>query len=366
MNPACKILANCVAAAILLIARQVLAADEPKKEARVTQIIRDVELLLSKATPRPAAVEDKVREDTAVQTGIDSRAELTFADLTITRLGETTIFSFNAASRDFELSNGSILLWVSKNSGAARIRARAVTVGLTGTTVIFQSSPAGHSRLVVLEGSARLSLNKYPSESADIMGGQMLDVDAGATRLPPRIDVDLSLLMKTAPLITDFPPLPSQDLILSTSQHPGKLVNVPTAPASPSRPFTVLDLGRNPRSYVDVYYDRNKVALITDFPPLPNLFVAWTERYVEGQTTGESPSPAPIPGLPIVTAYGNANESDLGRELRRWEPAELGGTRPTGTSVRTINVPKLPWSGMVGCDALPVFTTRQIPRTPDE
>jgi len=201
MNPACKILANCVAAAILLIARQVLAADAPKKEARVTQIIRDVELLLSKATPRPAAVEDKVREDTAVQTGIDSRAELTFADLTITRLGETTIFSFNAASRDFELSNGSILLWVSKNSGAARIRARAVTVGLTGTTVIFQSSPAGHSRLVVLEGSARLSLNKYPSESADIMGGQMLDVDAGATRLPPRIDVDLSLLMKTAPLI---------------------------------------------------------------------------------------------------------------------------------------------------------------------
>src|SRR6266699_197055 len=101
MNPVRKILANCIAAAVLLIAGQVVAADAPKKEARVTQIIRDVELLLSRAPPRPAVREDKVREDTAVQTGIQSRAELTFPDLTITRLGETTIFSFNTGARDF-------------------------------------------------------------------------------------------------------------------------------------------------------------------------------------------------------------------------------------------------------------------------
>ena len=63
------------------------------------------------------AVNDKVREDTSVRTGGESRSELTFADLTIARLGADTIFSFNKAGRDDQLDGGSVLLRVPKNSG---------------------------------------------------------------------------------------------------------------------------------------------------------------------------------------------------------------------------------------------------------
>jgi hypothetical protein len=63
------------------------------KEAKVTQVIQDVRVLPSNASPRPAAVNDNVRQGTAVQTGVQSRSELTFKDQTITRLGEKTIFS---------------------------------------------------------------------------------------------------------------------------------------------------------------------------------------------------------------------------------------------------------------------------------
>ena len=77
-----------------------------RKEARVTQVIRDVRLLASHAGPRPASVNDSVREDTAVRTGGDSRAELTFTDQTLTRLGANTIFSFSEGARTFDLASG--------------------------------------------------------------------------------------------------------------------------------------------------------------------------------------------------------------------------------------------------------------------
>src|SRR6478672_13946269 len=49
-----------------------VSADE-LKEAKVTQVIQDVRVLPSNASPRPAAVNDDVRQGTAVQTGVQSR-----------------------------------------------------------------------------------------------------------------------------------------------------------------------------------------------------------------------------------------------------------------------------------------------------
>ncbi len=83
---------------------------------------------------------DRVAEDTGVRTGGESRSELTFADLTITRLGANTIFSFNKAGRNAQVDSGSILLRVPKESGGGRIRTNAVTVAVTGTTVIVESA----------------------------------------------------------------------------------------------------------------------------------------------------------------------------------------------------------------------------------
>ena len=211
-----KILASCIA--VGLLTGQAIAADS-KKEARVTQIIRDVKLLPSDAAARPAMVNDKVREDTGVRTGGDSRSELTFADLTITRLGSNTIFSFNKAGRNVQFDSGSILLRVPKDSGGGAIKTSAVTVAVTGTTVIFESTRAGKSKLIVLEGGARASLVKHSGQSQYVQAGQMLDVPAGATTLPLPTNVDLNRIMKSHPLITDFPPLPSRDLIVAASQQ---------------------------------------------------------------------------------------------------------------------------------------------------
>src|SRR5256885_12049002 len=93
----------------------------PNPEGHVTAIFHDVQLLPEQAAARPAAINDKVDDGTALRTGKDSRSELTFADLTITRLGANTIFSFNKAGRSIRLESGAILVYARTNSGAAEI-----------------------------------------------------------------------------------------------------------------------------------------------------------------------------------------------------------------------------------------------------
>src|SRR5438477_27815 len=88
------------------------------QRARVTIVIKDVRLLASQAAARAANVNDAITTGTAVWTGTDSRAELTFPDLTITRLGANTVFSFNEGTRNLDLGSGAILVQVPRAAPA--------------------------------------------------------------------------------------------------------------------------------------------------------------------------------------------------------------------------------------------------------
>ena len=108
-----------------------VSADE-LKEAKVTQVIQDVRVLPSGAAARPAAVNDDVRQGTAVQTGVQSRSELTFKDQTITRLGEKTIFSVGEGPRTIDLGSGQFLLYAPKKAGGAKVKIGPVTAAISG------------------------------------------------------------------------------------------------------------------------------------------------------------------------------------------------------------------------------------------
>jgi mannose-6-phosphate isomerase-like protein (cupin superfamily) len=193
-----------------------------RKEGRVTQVVRNVSLLAPHVAARPARLNDDVTDGSAVHTGTDSRAELTFADLTITRVGANSIFSFDQDGRNVSVESGAILLRVPKGSGGARIRSSALTVGITGTTVMFESRPRNYSKLIVLEGSGQAWLTKHPGKKIAVRAGQMLLVKPGAAHLPEPVDIDESLVLRTAILITEFPPLPSLDLMRSVAENQKK------------------------------------------------------------------------------------------------------------------------------------------------
>jgi hypothetical protein len=103
------------------------------QEAQVTQVVQDVKVVPSGAAARPASVNETVRKGNAVQTGVQSRSELTFQDKTITRLGEKTIFNVGGDAKTIELGNGQFLLYTPKKAGGgAKIKMGAVTAAITG------------------------------------------------------------------------------------------------------------------------------------------------------------------------------------------------------------------------------------------
>ncbi len=139
MNPGYKGTMHIQSRYILTIATFALASGLPSevsadelKEAKVTQVIQDVRVLPSNASPRPATVNDDVHQGTAVQTGVQSRSELTFKDQTITRLGEKTIFSVGKGPRTIDLGSGQFLLYAPKKAGGAKVKAGPVTAAITG------------------------------------------------------------------------------------------------------------------------------------------------------------------------------------------------------------------------------------------
>src|SRR5947208_3802538 len=188
------------------------------KTARVTQIINDVKLLPGQAAARAAVVNESVSIGTAVRTGVDSRTELTFSDLTITRLGANTVFSFNGEARQIDLGSGAVLVQVPRNGAEAKIRTAAVTAAITGGTALFESNKSLPAKLLMLEGIGRFYPNGHPEEAETVHGGEMamMTVDGQITR-PTKFNA--ALVYKTSKLITSFPTLPNADLIMAVIEE---------------------------------------------------------------------------------------------------------------------------------------------------
>ena len=115
--------------------------------------------------PRPAAVNDKITEEMGVRTGVQSRAELIFADLTLTRLGANTIFSFKQGSRELDLTSGAVLLQVPPNQAAVKVNTSAVTAAVTGGTALLSTGPP--TKFMVLEGTGTFYPVGHPERACD-------------------------------------------------------------------------------------------------------------------------------------------------------------------------------------------------------
>ena len=69
-----------------------------------------------------ASVNELVKAPDLVRTGPQSRAELTAADQTVTRIGANTVFSFEPTGRDINLEKGNVLFHSPAGKGGGTIR----------------------------------------------------------------------------------------------------------------------------------------------------------------------------------------------------------------------------------------------------
>src|SRR5438128_6280625 len=198
----------------------------PRTPAEVTKIINRVSVIDPAKGTHPAVLRDVIKDNLALQTGARSRSELLFQDNTLTRIGAETFFSFKTGTRDMTLEKGSMLLQVAKGLGGATIHMAAVTAAITGTTIMMEYSPGQYLKVLVLEGSLRLSRNGSFGDSLVLHPGKMVIMRPDAKKIPDPIDVDLAQIVRTSTLV-NFPGgniLPSMPLIQAAISDQAKEV----------------------------------------------------------------------------------------------------------------------------------------------
>src|SRR5713101_757825 len=177
-----------IVASSILLNHQSLAG--PLTQAEVTKVINQVSMIDPQHGGRAAAVRDVIKDDLGLETGKKSRSELLFQDNTLTRIGAETFFSFKTGTRDLTLEKGSMLLQVPKGLGGAKIHTAAVTAAITGTTIMMEYVPKQYIKVLVLEGSLRLSRNGGFGDSLVLNPGKMVIMRPDVKKIPDPVDVD--------------------------------------------------------------------------------------------------------------------------------------------------------------------------------
>jgi hypothetical protein len=185
----------------LSLSHPTLSSAAPLTEAHVTKIVNDVKLVDPAAGDRDAKLDDVVRDEIALTTGIKSRSELIFQDNTLTRLGPESYFSFKGGTREMTLQKGTMLLQVPKGLGGAKIHTASVTAAITGTTIMMEYVPQKAIKVLVLEGTMRLSMNGRFGDSLLLTPGKMVIMSPTARRVPDPVTVDLKKVVQTSTLV---------------------------------------------------------------------------------------------------------------------------------------------------------------------
>jgi hypothetical protein len=135
----------------------------PFDSARISFVENRVSIgSLRGANRRAAAIKDTVRSSDYVQTEVESRAELQFEDSSLVRVGQNTIFTFEAASRTMNLKKGAMLFYVPPGSGGGQIKTPSITAAITGT--VGKAGADGSRELIaVLSGSLHTKWGDVPA-----------------------------------------------------------------------------------------------------------------------------------------------------------------------------------------------------------
>ena len=195
----------------------VVRAEQLFERAEVTKAT-NVVLLLPRNTK--AVPGDVVSGDSALKTGGNSRAELEFPDLTITRVGSNALFRFLAGKREITLDGGTLLFSSPKGAGGGKVQAGAITAAVTGTDFLI-SNINKRVKVICLSGKVLVYFTANPKEGRGLKAGQMVDVAAGATKIPAATTINLTTLLVTSMLgeAGGLGPFPNQAAIEKNARN---------------------------------------------------------------------------------------------------------------------------------------------------
>jgi hypothetical protein len=129
-------------------------AAEPLASATVSRVENTVsygKVIGNKSQTRPANIDDVVKANNFLLSEADSRAELRYDDGTIVRIGQNTVFTFEASTRTLNLKKGTFVFYIPKGKGGGTIKTPSLTAAITGTI-----GKVSEDIIAVIEGEVTL------------------------------------------------------------------------------------------------------------------------------------------------------------------------------------------------------------------
>ncbi|MEA5464314.1 FecR family protein [Leptothoe sp. PORK10 BA2] len=127
----------CASLGMLVAMPRSASAESTLTWARV-ELTRNQVQVYSNGQSRRAQVSDMLGINDALSTSRQARAELRFNDGSLARIGESAVFRFTPNTRNFRLSNGTVLLLIPPGQGRTTIQTPNAVTGIHGSALFVR------------------------------------------------------------------------------------------------------------------------------------------------------------------------------------------------------------------------------------
>ncbi|WP_026087573.1 FecR family protein, partial [Chlorogloeopsis fritschii] len=172
----------------------------PLTKAVILNLRNWVQLMPNNQFQRPARKLDAMSPGDGLHTGRASLAELRFNDGSLARVGEQAIFRFLPKTRNFRLSNGTVLLLIPPKKGVTRVNTPNAAAAIRGSALFVRYDEKKDTTLVAaLTNSGIEVFNKDATQRQELKAGQLAVIVKG--RLQGLFEFDLRNFYDTSYLV---------------------------------------------------------------------------------------------------------------------------------------------------------------------
>jgi FecR protein len=200
-----------------------VSAITPLTRAEIQNLRNIVQLIpKDKLKKRPARKLDAMTPGDGLSTGRASLADLRFNDGSLARVGEQALFQFLPKTRDFKLTNGTVLLLIPPGKGQTRIQTPNAAAAIRGSALFVRYDQQTDTTIVgALTNSGIEVSNKKASQTQVLEAGQMVIIVKG--EFQRLYDFDLRNFYETSQLVRELDlnrqsPVPTPDPAITSVQ----------------------------------------------------------------------------------------------------------------------------------------------------
>ncbi|MGB5975743.1 MAG: FecR family protein, partial [Nodosilinea sp.] len=177
--------------------------------ANVEALRNRVEFIPRGRQARSARTSDILAVGDALRTAASARADLRFNDGSLARVGERATFRFVPNTRNFRLTNGTVLLLIPPGRGRTNIQTPSAVTGIQGSAVVVRYIPDSDLTVVMAltnnpTGPMAITTSTCGDSAAceaaeySLYGGQMALIQDNQVQI---VEFDLPTFYQTSPLV---------------------------------------------------------------------------------------------------------------------------------------------------------------------